>query len=197
MSCFTTDCENTDSTANYCMQNVDDPNCIRICKRYISPANVKDKSRPEWCDGFINNYCKIHGKTSPALLNLCACSFNHTDADECIWSDCSSGLGVWMSASQVERVSNCGTICEQNINAVNDGSVKIDKNEFIINCHGSNGKFCAPNSSGEVVCVTTNSSNGENNGGSGGGNGEGNGEGSISSKWTGFKWKSICKLVGL
>ena len=166
---FSVACENADSTGNYCLNNVDDPKCLQICNKYLAPANVKDKSRPEWCDGFINKYCSINGMTSATSLNLCACMFHHTDADECIWSGCSSGSGVWMSASQVERVANCGTICEQNINAVNDGTVNIDKNEFIINCHGSNGKFCAPNSSGEVVCVTTNSS--------GGGGGDGDGDG--------------------
>ena len=81
-----------------------------------------------------------------------------TDADECILSSCSSGIGVWMSGTQLARVANCGTICEQNIIAVKNHDVNIDQNQFIMQCGNGQTTYC--NSSSPPVCISMNSSAG-------------------------------------
>ena len=169
---FSLNCEKADSTASYCVANFDDPKCFQICQKYISPEYVTDKSRPDWCDTFMVKYCAEHNNDSLEDQNLCACSLHVTDADECILPSCSSGTGVWMSGEQLQRVQNCGTICEQNIIAVKNHDVNISQNEFIMHCGGGQKTYC--NSSSPQVCISLNSSGDPGGGGSGGGSGNNN-----------------------
>jgi hypothetical protein len=188
---FSTACEKAESTATYCAANFDDPQCLQVCQKYISPDTV-GTSRPDWCDTFMVKYCAAHKNDSLQNQNMCACSLQVTLADECILPSCSSGIGVWMSGEQLKRVANCGTICEQNIEAVKDHDVNINENEFIMHCGGGQKTYC--NSSSPPVCISLNSS-GDPGGGDGGDGG--NGSGSTDSNGVPFKnwWGSYTPVT--
>jgi hypothetical protein len=157
---FSASCEQAASTGTYCAENFDDPQCYKICMKYIDPKNISN--RPNWCDTFMVKYCAEHNNDSLQDQNTCACSLHKTDADECILSSCSSGIGVWMSGTQLARVANCGTICEQNIVAVKNHDVNIDQNQFILQCGNGQTTYC--NSSSPPVCISMNSSAGPSSG---------------------------------
>jgi hypothetical protein len=164
---FKESCEKELVTSNYCLSNVDDPDCYNICAKYNDKKSVDSDARPDWCDTFMGNYCRRHSQDTAMTQDLCACLGQNTPADECVWPSCTNGSSSWMSKNQYSRLdSGCGTICFQMIQAINDGSVNISGNNFQQSCgkySNSGGQYCVPSPSPGQPDICKSGPNNNNN----------------------------------
>ena len=134
---FSPQCEHDQTTSDYCIRNVDDPNCLRICMKYNNKKSVTDGTRPQFCDAFMGRYCVVHGKDSPLNRDLCSCLSTNTSNAICV-STCTNSANAWVTDQMYSRQENCGTICQQYITGqTSDGNVDISGNQFTIMCGNS------------------------------------------------------------
>ena len=134
---FSPQCENDQTTVDYCTKNVDDPNCLRICLKYNNKKAVTDGTRPQFCDPFMGRYCVAHGDDSPMNQDLCACLSSETANAICVSQKCTQSPNAWVTDQMYQRLASCTTICAQYITGqTTEGNVNIKDNDFTIKCPG-------------------------------------------------------------
>jgi hypothetical protein len=144
---FSPQCEQDQTTSDYCLKNIDDPNCLKICMNHNTKESVTNQTRPAFCDSFMGRYCVAHGNDSPMNQDLCSCLSANTSNAICVSYKCTNAANAWVTDQMYARQQNCGTICQQYINGETaDGNVNISGNDFTIMCgnSGTSGKQSVP-----------------------------------------------------
>lgn len=129
---FSPDCLKTQSTADFCLNNVDDKRCLDACKMFNTSGTYKD--RPTWCDAYVSKYCKRHQfEKDPDIDSFCSCTNTSILNPECISIKCTNNPEAWRSTDQWSK--ECGTICANIIEqSRNMGPEDVDHNSLQNNC---------------------------------------------------------------
>lgn len=101
------------------------PECAQFCPRGTTVG------RSSWCDNTAIRFCNS-GNTTNAATSFCACINSGIPRPACFDSKCTAT--GYQTAAQLKETDNCGQVCQQIVECIQDGSCTVDQNTFTINC---------------------------------------------------------------
>lgn len=132
-------CANDQKVIEYCStgNNITSKECAYYC-----PSGTT-QGRAFWCDAAAVGYCKstevqLLGVTgtsgSPSDDPFCTCINSSIPRPACFDSECTAT--GYQTVAQLKETDDCGQVCQQIVNCVQDGSCNVSQDTFSINCPG-------------------------------------------------------------